>query len=534
MRNLIVTAVFLAMGITFSLTAQEKTKTANAFKPGWYLGGNIGINTFVAEGNNFITPNNAHYFNLIDNSSYLGRFELGYKFTPVIGLRGMLGYQHTNWPDTRLTQNADGSYPAVKFGSENLTADLLVNLSNWFAGYNPARKTDISAFVGAGGAYLNNNKIYSSFDWIGRGGLQADYHLTDRLNLNVIAELNIVGDNYNDYIINPLPVDIYSAITVGLAYKLPEPKEKPLAVNEKLDMKLEEEKPVVAEPVTPKVEPVTVAAVETKPVAKDTIKETKVVVPVAPSALNEKIFFAYNKANIVNKEQDEAVDNIAKFMNQYPNASVTVSGYADKTTGTVEGNNQMSKMRAVEVANTLIQKYHISSKRIWVKWYGGGVQPFTSAAKNRLVIVKAPLQAGTAVVENDATQVVTTEKKAAVSAVKAQIEENETSLFQTVHFLETLSEVNEAKQLQVIEKAGNFLKKNPEVMVMISGYADKSSGSKDGNNELSKKRAENVANILVQKYGIALDRIQVKWFGGEKQAYTKPSMNKIVLIEAVK
>jgi hypothetical protein len=221
MRNLIVTAVFLAMGITFSLTAQEKTKTANAFKPGWYLGGNIGINTFVAEGNNFITPNNAHYFNLIDNSSYLGRFELGYKFTPVIGLRGMLGYQHTNWPDTRLTQNADGSYPAVKFGSENLTADLLVNLSNWFAGYNPARKTDISAFVGAGGAYLNNNKIYSSFDWIGRGGLQADYHLTDRLNLNVIAELNIVGDNYNDYIINPLPVDIYSAITVGLAYKLP-------------------------------------------------------------------------------------------------------------------------------------------------------------------------------------------------------------------------------------------------------------------------------------------------------------------------
>lgn len=425
MRNLIITAVFLAMGITFSLNAQEKTTsvTENAFKPGWYIGGNAGINMFMGEANNFFRPVSSYYISPFDkNYSYLLRAELGYRFTPVVGLRGMLGYHHYYWTDWRLGQNADGSYPGVNFSGENLTADLMINLSNWFAGYNPSRKTDISAFVGAGGAYLNSNSVNSSLDWIGRLGLQADYHISPVLALNLIAEANVAGDNYNDYVKSPLPVDVFPAITVGLTYNLPEPKAKPLAVKEQPEMKpATEEKPVVTEPVTPKVEPAAVAAVETKPVVKDTVKETKVVVPVtpvAPSALNEKIFFAYNKANIVNQEQDASIDNIAKFMNQYPNASVTVSGYADRTTGTVEGNNQMSKMRAVEVANTLIQKYHISSKRIWVKWYGGGVQPFTSAAKNRLVIVKSPLQPGTAAVENDATQVVTTEKKAVVSAQK--------------------------------------------------------------------------------------------------------------------
>lgn len=535
MKKIIVTAVWLVMGFALVLNAQEQKKpVTNIFNPGWYIGANLGVNTFYAEGNNFITPNNPHYFSVIKNSNFLGRAELGYKFTPVVGLRGFLGYMQTSWPDTRLTQNADGSYPAVKFGSEKLTADFMVNLSNWWAGYNPVRKVDVSVFAGGGVAYLNNNKVLdSNFAGIGRAGIQGDYHLSPVLDLNLIADVNVASDNYNDYIINPLPFDAFTAITVGVSYRLGTEKKPTPVAEPEIAEKKDTVKTIVTEPV---VESAAIAQKETKPVeVADTIKEVEE--PVVPATvltgLNEKIFFAINKAAIVNSQQDESLVIIANFLKQHPEATITINGYADKSTGSVETNNEMSKQRAVNVANTLIRKYGVDIKRIRVMWYGGGVQPFRYAPKNRLVIVKSPF---TYTVTPASGSVSTDKKVAGTTAVSTKLSAptDEKDMFITVNFLQNKSEVAEAKQEEAILKVAEYLKRNPDANISVSGYADKANGSTQANDELSKKRAVNVANALINKHGISTDRIQVKWFGGKKQLYANPTMNRLVLIETVK
>jgi outer membrane protein OmpA-like peptidoglycan-associated protein len=443
----------------------------------------------------------------------------------------------TNWPDTRLTQNADGSYPARNFGSEKLTADLMVNLSNWWAGYNPDRKVDISVFAGGGAAFLNNNTApLSNFAAIGRGGIQGDYHLSPVLDLNLIAEANIAGDNYNNYIINPLPFDAFSAITVGVTYHLN--KEKEPAKTPEVQPEIAEKKEPVKEPV---VEPAAIAQTETKPVVEPADTTTKTPEePVTPktvlTGLNEKIFFAVNKATVVNTKQEESLAIIVGFLKQHPEATITINGYADKSTGTVEQNNEMSKQRAVNIANTLIRKYGVDIKRIRVMWYGGGVQPFRYAPKNRLVIVKSPFTYTTTVVSPAPGSSKTSAKAVnqVVETKQLSAPTDEKDMFVTVNFVQGKFDIDEAKQNEVIKKVGDYLKRNPDANIVVSGYADKTSGSPEVNDELSKKRAVNVANTLINKHGIATDRIQVKWFGAKKQPNTNPTMNRLVLIETVR
>jgi len=104
----------------------------------------------------------------------------------------------------------------------------------------------------------------------------------------------------------------------------------------------------------------------------------------------------------------------------------------------------------------------------------------------------------------------------------------------TVNFIQNKFDINDAKQEEAIKKVAEYLKRNPDANIVVSGYADKAYGSQEVNDELSKKRAVSVANTLINKYGISTDRIQVKWFGGKKQLYANPTMNRLVLIETVK
>jgi len=538
--TLIAVGLLIVLSI-FSVRAQESSATTNAFKPGWNIGLNGGINMFMGEGNNIFNPDKSYLSPFKKNYSFLGRLAVGYNFTAIVGLRGMLGYHSFNW--YTVPENS----PVNTFSTENLTADLLINLTNWAKGYDTNRKLDFSAFAGIGGAYLNNNTNLTPIAGIVRGGLQSDYHINPKLNLNLMLELNLTTDNYNDVAYSPAPVDIFPVLTFGLTYNISKAEQKiPPAVQPEIQPKTEDKPVKTEEPVTKPVEPTAVASTGTKPaVTSEPVKEIKEVnepkeTPIAPVPLNlnEKIFFTANKATIINKPQEDAITNIVNFMKQYPNSTVTISGYADKSTGSIEANNLMSKMRAVTIANTLIRKYGISSKRLYLKWYGGGVQPYLTASKNRLVIVKSPTVKTTAVVAESAkavTPATATKTTASIDTVqKVKDEIDESNLILVVNFTEKKYEVADAKQEEVIKKVGLFLQRNPDALVAVSGYADKSSGSKDANNELSKKRAVNVANILANKYSISLDRIQVKWFGGAKQAYTKPSMNRLVLIETFK
>lgn len=69
--------------------------------------------------------------------------------------------------------------------------------------------------------------------------------------------------------------------------------------------------------------------------------------------------------------------------------------------------------------------------------------------------------------------------------------------------------------------------------IVITGYADKETGSAKRNEILSKERAENVANYLIG-LGVPASRITTNWVGDTEQAFAKPDtpiVNRCVIIK---
>jgi len=204
MRNIILVILFLEISLTTS--AQYKRKTI--YHPEWYVSTSVGSNLYIAEGFSNYSMQKA--------LGMVGRTSIGYNFTPIIGVRGSVGFNTHCWPDKNNTNDIK------KFYAENLSSDITINLVNWLNGYNYRRKWDLSIFGGAGIGHREKAVFIADyFTYILRGGVQVDYSLSSVLKLNFNGDINFVNDNYNEYIGTKVPFDMYAVLSVGLIYRIP-------------------------------------------------------------------------------------------------------------------------------------------------------------------------------------------------------------------------------------------------------------------------------------------------------------------------
>jgi outer membrane protein OmpA-like peptidoglycan-associated protein len=84
-----------------------------------------------------------------------------------------------------------------------------------------------------------------------------------------------------------------------------------------------------------------------------------------------------------------------------------------------------------------------------------------------------------------------------------------------------------ATEMVKVEEIADYLKKNPDAKVTISGYADKGTGNKAINDRLSTQRANTVADVLVKKFGIDKSRIVTIAKGDSEQPYSTPTLNRV-------
>lgn len=101
-------------------------------------------------------------------------------------------------------------------------------------------------------------------------------------------------------------------------------------------------------------------------------------------------------------------------------------------------------------------------------------------------------------------------------------------LMTTVRFSIDSAVISPEEEVNVYNMA-EWLKDNPSEVVTIVGYADKDTGTAEYNLQLSKDRAEAVADQLINKYGIAKDRLTVKYDGSDVQPYSTNDWNRIVI-----
>jgi len=183
--------------------------SAYNFNSGFYGGVLVGPNLFVADGFGAYRLNGS--WGLTQN------FYLGYNFSEVLGARLLFGNSNLNWP------NPDRIPPLLapqSFGSQQLSFEVLYNLSNYFSYYNLYRPLDFSLLAGAGLIVREKNNFDSEYSgFVIRGGAQFDYHLNFKFDLNLNATLNVVPEKF-DGVITGEPFNLIPELKVGVTYHI--------------------------------------------------------------------------------------------------------------------------------------------------------------------------------------------------------------------------------------------------------------------------------------------------------------------------
>ena len=327
------------------------------------------------------TLGEAKFGDLISPNVQLG---IGYQFTPVFGMRlqangwqskgGCNGYKATK-DGTPYT--ADYKFKYVAPG-----LDFMFNLSNLFCGWNPNRVFNVAAFVGGGANFAWGNdevneiaaNIKDQHNYLleylwdgtkvrpfGRAGIDLEFKVSKSVSIMLEGNANITSDKYNSK--KAGNADWYFNALAGLRINLG-----------KSHTKTEPVKEVPApRPVEEYVKP------EPKPAP---VEEKKV------EEIRRDVFFVIN-SNKIRESEDAKIKEVVDYLNQYPEAKVVVTGYADAGTGNDRINDAISAKRAAAVVKALKEKYGIEESRITEDSKGARVQPFSENDKNRVSIMIA-------------------------------------------------------------------------------------------------------------------------------------------------
>ncbi len=383
------------VGGTFTATAQDAIVTEesvsitempacnvryyNSWRDGWFIQLGAGVNLPVMEGFRHEKKHIGAAYNLA-----VGRW-----FSPYFGFRfsGYYGNFAEGLPNGTL-----------HYRSASVNADIMWDMCNSIAGVNLSRPVSIVPFVGIGGTYVHhfggatdNINVYNhgskrTNSWMlpVSAGLQFRFRLCKYVDFFLEGRASFAGDNYNN-LAGDLPVDIAFQATGGLTFNLGGKSFQtydPCAdaaymaqLNDQVN-DLREELAVTA---------AALAAAESQLPCPE-VKTVAAPAPVVESApMLTTVRFTINSANVTPMEMVN-VYNVAEYMKENPNAKVTITGYADKNTGTATYNQKLSERRAQAVYDILTNNYGISPDRLVKSAVGSSDQPYSTNNWNRIVI----------------------------------------------------------------------------------------------------------------------------------------------------
>lgn len=355
-KNLLTAAVVLLMA--GAAQAQTNTWTSYSF--------------IEAQGGVQLTSTNAPMDKLITPTAALS---FGHYFTPVVGAR-----LHVNAWQSKSGLASTGQYYKWKYVTPDL--DLLVNLTNLFGkGSDHALNVILLGGVGLNYAWDNDelkalnlpantmplawdkNRLSHNL----RAGLRLETNQAKPFGVSLEVNANSLDDRFNSKT-NDADDWMFTAM-LGLNFRFGHKKAAPRYVTKTIEVIDTFE---VDEPITIKVK-------EKQPKTKTETKHMK---------MNEAIFFKIRESDAnAASGIDEAIKKVAELMKCSDDAMFTVTGYADKGTGSAKMNKKYAKQRADDVAKKLVEQYGLDAKRLKTDSKGDTVQPFEENDKNRCVIV---------------------------------------------------------------------------------------------------------------------------------------------------
>jgi len=325
-----------------------------------------------AQGGLQLTSTNAPMDKLITPTVALS---FGHYFTPVVGARlhvnaweSKSGFkdldQYYKWkyvtPDLDLMLNLTNLFSSNKMGSHPLNVILLGGVGLTYAWDNDELKNMNLPATRIPLAWEDNRLSHNL-----RAGLRLETDVTKPFGLSLEVNANSKDDRFNSKV-NDADDWQFTAM-LGLSFRFNHKYKTARTVKKIVDYVEEIE---VDEPTTIKVK-------EKKPVEK--MEQMKM----------EKVIFFNICESDANKASGTAdmIKEAADLMKTSTDATFTVTGYADKGTGTAKVNKMYAQKRADGVVDKLVKEHGLDASRIKADSKGDTVQPFEENDKNRCVIV---------------------------------------------------------------------------------------------------------------------------------------------------
>ena len=325
-----------------------------------------------AQGGVQLTSTNAPMDKLITPTAALS---FGHYFTPVVGAR-----LHVNAWESKSGFSSIDKYYKWKYITPDL--DLMLNLTNMF-GKGSDHFLNVILLGGVGLNYAWNNDELKDLNmpayvtplaWDDnrlshnlRAGLRLETNQAKRLGVSLEVNANSLSDRFN-YKTNDADDWMFTAM-LGVNFRFGHKKAAPRYITKTIEV-------VDTFWVD---EPTTIKVMEKQPKTKTETKHMK---------MNEAIFFQIRESDAnAASGIDEAIKKVADLMKCSDDAQFTVTGYADKGTGTAKQNKKYAQKRADDVAKKLIEEHGLDAKRLKTDSKGDAVQPFEENDKNRCVIV---------------------------------------------------------------------------------------------------------------------------------------------------
>lgn len=319
---------------------------------------------------------------------------IGKWVTPSVGVRiGYQGLTASSWTSSQYpyfkTMGDDGRYKNA-FNTAYIHGDVLWNWSNAFSGYKETRTWNFVPFLTAGLARSFKNG-FSNNEFAAGVGLLNNIRVSNRVDLTLEVRQLIVKQGYDSSPVGG--VAGMTSATFGVSFKLGRTGFKRshtdeyagrIATLQTLNDALENEK---ADVENDKAELAAenaalreaVETLQAKPA-----KVEKVMLDVTPGA----VFFEIGQTELSPQELFHLDFYLKNVIAQDADKVFTLTGYADRQTGSKKRNQELSELRVEYVYNLLQTKYGVSADRLVIKAAGSEVDRWGDPLLNRCVVIE--------------------------------------------------------------------------------------------------------------------------------------------------
>lgn len=391
MKKLMISAAFFLAASSLSAQSGDPTTTfeensdkykveTNRFWSNWFITAGGGAQMYFGDHDKQMSIGKR-----LSPSLDLG---VGKWFTPGIGLRVM----YSGLSIKGATQNGAHSTGKVydsskwlsysKFDYANLHADVLLNLSNLFCGYNPDRVYSATPYFGLGWMFTWDSPRQQEVS--ANLGLLNTFRLSSALDLNLDLRGSMVNDRFDGEVGGTKREGVLSA-TVGLTYKFKQrgwqrSRTKTVVYNN------EEELKAIRDRLNETQKRLRETSDENHRLKSEldamTTVEGRVIIP------KLIVVFPIGKSTL-SKEARVNLGFLAEAILENEGSSYLISGYADNGTGSSETNERLSRERAQAVFNCLTREFKVPASFLKIESMGGVDNMFyNDATLSRAVIAE--------------------------------------------------------------------------------------------------------------------------------------------------